>query len=164
MTQTVRDASDASGLVIEMRQMVQAGQPAPVIDDPEQLERTVSAKVATRLMAMLVAIIFATSAVPDVGPSLAKAIQAHLYAAGERPADRRVDIDQLHERVAQGRAGATQDLWDGIAKERLAVGKPHDAAGGVMGVKYHTYLVAAVRKRLLRHGSRESGAQRGAAV
>lgn len=78
MTQTLRDASNTSGLVSEMRQMVQAGQPAPVVDDPEQLERTVSAKVATLLMVMLVAIIFATSAVPDVGPSLAKVIQAHL--------------------------------------------------------------------------------------
>ncbi len=78
MSQTVRDASDTNGLVSEMRQMVQAGQPAPVIDDPEQLERTVSAKVATLLMVMLVAIIFATAAVPDVGPSLAKVIQAHL--------------------------------------------------------------------------------------
>jgi hypothetical protein len=29
-------------------------------------------------MVMLVAIIFATSAVPDLGPSLAKVIQAHL--------------------------------------------------------------------------------------
>ena len=78
MSQTVRDASDANGLVSEMRQMVQAGQPEPVVDDPEQLERTVSAKVATFLMVVLVAIIFATSAVPDVGPSLAKVIQAHL--------------------------------------------------------------------------------------
>lgn len=78
MTQTVREASDANGLVSEMRQMVQVGQPVPVVDDPEQLERTVSAKVATFLMVMLVAIIFATSAVPDVGPSLAKVIQAHL--------------------------------------------------------------------------------------
>jgi len=78
MTQTVRHASETSGLVSEMRQMVQAGQPAPVVDDPEQLERTVSAKVATFLMVMLVAIIFATSAVPDVGPSLAKVIEAHL--------------------------------------------------------------------------------------
>jgi len=78
MTQTVRHASETSGLVNEMRQMVQAGQPAPVVDDPEQLERTVTAKVATFLMVMLVAIIFATSAVPDVGPSLAKVIQAHL--------------------------------------------------------------------------------------
>jgi hypothetical protein len=78
MKQTVRGASDASGLVSEMRQMVQAGQPVPVVDDPEQLERTVSAKVATLLMVTLVAIIFATSAVPDVGPSLAKVIQAHL--------------------------------------------------------------------------------------
>ena len=78
MSQTVRDASDANGLVSEMRQMVEAGQPAPVVDDPEQLERTVSAKVATFLMVMLVAIIFATSAVPDVGPGLARVIQAHL--------------------------------------------------------------------------------------
>ena len=78
MSQTVWDASDANGLVSEMRQMVQAGQPAPVVDDPEQLERTVSAKVATFLMVMLVAIIFATSAVPDVGPGLARVIQAHL--------------------------------------------------------------------------------------
>ena len=78
MSQTVRDASDANGLVSEMRQMVQAGQPAPVVDDPEQLERTVSAKVSAFLMVILVAIIFATSAVPDVGPSLAKVIQAHL--------------------------------------------------------------------------------------
>jgi hypothetical protein len=78
MTRTVRDASDTSGLVSEMRQMVQAGQPAPVVDDPEQLERTVTAKVATVLMVTLVAIIFATSALPDVGPSLAKVIQAHL--------------------------------------------------------------------------------------
>src|ERR1700738_2222549 len=77
MIETVRSASETNGLVSEMRQMVQAGQPAPVVDDPEQLERTVSAKVATLLMVMLVAIIFATSAGPDVGPSLAKVIQAH---------------------------------------------------------------------------------------
>ncbi|HEV2012393.1 MAG TPA: hypothetical protein VGR77_00690 [Candidatus Dormibacteraeota bacterium] len=78
MTQTVRAASEAEGLVSEMRQMVQTGEPAPVVDDPERLERTVSTKVATLLMVLLVAIIFATSAVPDVGPSLAKVIQAHL--------------------------------------------------------------------------------------
>ncbi len=78
MTQTVRAASEADGLVSEMRQMVQTGEPAPIVDDPEQLERSVSAKVATFLMVLLVAIIFATSAVPDVGPSLAKVIQAHL--------------------------------------------------------------------------------------
>ena len=78
MIETVRSASETDGLVSEMRQMVQAGHPAPVVDDPERLERTVSAKVATLLMVMLVAIIFATSAVPDLGPSLAKVIQAHL--------------------------------------------------------------------------------------
>src|SRR5256885_4591996 len=90
-------------------------------------------------------------------------VEAKLPKVGERPADRRVDIDQLQERIAQRRAGATQDLWDGIAKQRLAVGNPHDAAGGVMGVKYHAYLVAAVRERLLRHRPRGSGAQPGAA-
>ena len=78
MSQTVRAASEADGLVSEMRQMVQTGEPASVVDDPERLERTVSTKVATFLMVLLVAIIFATSAVPDVGPSLAKVIQAHL--------------------------------------------------------------------------------------
>jgi hypothetical protein len=78
MTQTVRAASEAEGLVSEMRQMVQTGEPALVVDDPERLERTVSTKVATFLMVLLVMIIFLTSAVPDVGPSLAKVIQAHL--------------------------------------------------------------------------------------
>jgi hypothetical protein len=78
MTQTVRPASEAEGLVSEMRQMVQTGEPVSVVDDPERLERTVSTKVATFLMVLLVTIIFLTSAVPDVGPSLAKVIQAHL--------------------------------------------------------------------------------------
>src|SRR5256886_716831 len=47
-------------------------------DDRERLERTVSTRVATLLMVLLLMIIFVTSAVPDVGPSLAKVIQAHL--------------------------------------------------------------------------------------
>ena|GEM_PF-6786701 len=78
MTQTVRAASHTDGLVSEMRQLVQAGEPAPIVDDPERLERTVSTRVATLLMVLLVIIIFVTSAVPDVGPSLAKVIEAHL--------------------------------------------------------------------------------------
>lgn len=78
MSQKVRAATHTDGLVSEMRQLVQAGEPAPVVDDPERLERTVSTRVATLLMVLLVIIIFVTSAVPDVGPSLAKVIEAHL--------------------------------------------------------------------------------------
>jgi hypothetical protein len=79
MKETVRAASNADGLVSEMRQLVQAAAAAPVIDqDPAQVERTVSTRIATFLMVLLVTIIFATSALPDVGPSLAKVIQAHL--------------------------------------------------------------------------------------
>ncbi len=78
MNKTVRAASNADGLVSEMRQLVQSAAPAPTIDDPAQLERTVAARIATFLMVLLVMIIFATLALPDVGPSLAKVIQAHL--------------------------------------------------------------------------------------
>jgi hypothetical protein len=79
MKRTVRAASNADGLVSEMRQLVQTAATAPVIhQDPAQLERSVSTRIATFLMVLLVTIIFATSAVPDVGPSLAKLIQAHL--------------------------------------------------------------------------------------
>jgi hypothetical protein len=35
-------------------------------------------RIATVLMVLLTMIIFVTSAVPDVGPSLAKVIEAHL--------------------------------------------------------------------------------------
>jgi hypothetical protein len=78
MKQTVRAASNADGLVSKMRQLVQTAAPPPIIDDPVRLERTISARIATFLMLLLVMIIFATSALPDVGPSLAKVIQAHL--------------------------------------------------------------------------------------
>jgi hypothetical protein len=79
MKQTVRAASNADSLVSEMRQLVQTAVAGPVMpDDPAQLERTVSTRIATLLMVLLVMIIFATSALPDVGPSLAKVIQAHL--------------------------------------------------------------------------------------
>jgi hypothetical protein len=79
MKQTVRDASNADGLVSEMRQLVQTAASGVAVDqDPAQLERAVSTRIATFLMVLLVTIIFATSAVPDVGPSLAKVIQAHL--------------------------------------------------------------------------------------
>jgi len=76
--QTVRAASEADGLVNEMRQLAQAVVPGQTVDDPAYLERTITTRIATFLMVLLVTIIFATSALPDVGPSLAKAIQAHL--------------------------------------------------------------------------------------
>jgi hypothetical protein len=79
MKQTVRAASNADGLVSEMRQLIQSAAAGPILDDdPAQLERTVSTRIATLLMVLLVMIIFGTSALPDVGPSLAKVIQAHL--------------------------------------------------------------------------------------
>jgi hypothetical protein len=78
MKQTVRAASNADGMVNEMRQLAQAVVPGQTIDDPAYLERIISTRIATFLMVLLVTIIFATSAVPDVGPTLAKVIQAHL--------------------------------------------------------------------------------------
>jgi hypothetical protein len=78
MKQTVRAASNADGLVSEMRQLAQGTVPGQTMGDPAYLERTISTRIATFLMVLLVTIIFATSALPDVGPSLAKAIQAHL--------------------------------------------------------------------------------------
>lgn len=78
INRTVREASNTDGLVNQMRQMVQAGRPLFDIEDREQLERSVTARIATLLMVLLIAIIFTTSAMPDVGPSLAKVIQAHL--------------------------------------------------------------------------------------
>ena len=76
--QTVRAASETDGLVNEMRQLSQAVVPGQTIDDPAYLERMISTRIATFLMVLLLTIIFATSALPDVGPSLAKVIQAHL--------------------------------------------------------------------------------------
>jgi hypothetical protein len=76
--QTVRAASETDGMVNEMRQLAQAVVPGQTVDDPAYLERTISTRIATFLMVLLVTIIFATSALPDVGPSLAKVIQAHL--------------------------------------------------------------------------------------
>jgi hypothetical protein len=71
-------ASDAAGLVNEMRMLVQTAEPTTEIGERDQLERFVGARVATVLMVLLVMIIFVTSALPDVGPSLAKVVEAHL--------------------------------------------------------------------------------------
>jgi hypothetical protein len=76
--QTVRAASETDGLVNDMRQLAQAVVPGQTVDDPAYLERIISTRIATFLMVLLVTIIFATSALPDVGPTLAKVIQAHL--------------------------------------------------------------------------------------
>jgi hypothetical protein len=80
MKQTVRAASEADGLVSEMRQLAQAHATVPgqTIDDPGYLERAITTRIATFLMVLLVMIIFGTSALPEVGPTLAKVIQAHL--------------------------------------------------------------------------------------
>ena len=78
MTQPIRPERDASGLVSDMRQLIETAPVMPADEDREQLERTISARIATVLMMLLLMIIFVTSALPDVGPSLAKVIQAHL--------------------------------------------------------------------------------------
>jgi hypothetical protein len=79
MPQTVRAASGSDGLVSDLRHLVEGAGPGQMVaDDPAHLERAVSTRIATFLMVLLVMLIFATSAVPDVGPSLAKVIQAHL--------------------------------------------------------------------------------------
>ena len=65
-------------MVNDMRQLAQAVVPGQTVDDPAYMERAISTRIATFLMVLLVTIIFATSAVPDVGPTLAKVIQAHL--------------------------------------------------------------------------------------
>lgn len=78
MIQPLGSRHETAGLVNEMRQLIETGSIPPVAEDRAQLERTVSARIATVLMMLLVMIIFLTSAVPDVGPSLAKVIQTHL--------------------------------------------------------------------------------------
>lgn len=78
MNKSVRAASDADGVVNEMRLLVQTAEPPADSANRDQLERTVITRVATILMVLLVLIIFATSALPDVGPSLAKVVEAHL--------------------------------------------------------------------------------------
>lgn len=78
MSQSTRPGGDAAGIVSEMRQLIQTAEPVTPFEDREQLERSVSARIATLLLMLLVMIIFVTSAVPDVGPSLAKVLEAHL--------------------------------------------------------------------------------------
>ncbi len=78
MIQPVGSGNDAAGLVSGLRQQIDSASIEPAAESRAQLERIVSARIATVLMMLLLMIIFVTSAVPDVGPSLAKVIQAHL--------------------------------------------------------------------------------------
>jgi hypothetical protein len=78
MNKPMPAAGDAAGLVNDMRMLVQTAEPTIEVGDRDQLEHFVSARVATVLMVLMVMIIFVTSALPDVGPSLAKVVEAHL--------------------------------------------------------------------------------------
>jgi len=78
LTGTVRAASNADGMVSDMRLLVQGVERPAGLEDAASVERLVTSRVTTILMLLLVGIIFATSTVPDLGPSLAGAIQAHL--------------------------------------------------------------------------------------
>jgi hypothetical protein len=71
-----RGRRQAHGVVSEMRLLVQAAEAPHITYERDQLERAVSSRITTALMVLLLVIIFATSAVPDVGPSLMSAIQA----------------------------------------------------------------------------------------
>ena len=75
---TVRAASQADSLVSEMRALVQLNAPKPLPTGGTELERGVSSGVTTILMLLLVMLVFITSAVPDIGPSLAAVIRTHL--------------------------------------------------------------------------------------
>src|SRR2546430_17725154 len=58
--QTVRAASEADGLVNDMRKQAQAVGPGQTVDEPAYMERAISTRIATFLMVLLVTIIFAT--------------------------------------------------------------------------------------------------------
>ncbi|HEY0493788.1 MAG TPA: hypothetical protein VGD57_10020, partial [Candidatus Dormibacteraeota bacterium] len=58
--------------------LVQATEPRMTPVDGEDLERTVSSRVTAILMLLLLVVVFVTSAVPDIGPSLAAVFRTHL--------------------------------------------------------------------------------------
>jgi len=62
-------------VVSEMRLLVQAAEAPHLTYERDQIERALSTRITTTLMVLLLVIIFATSAIPDVGPSLMRAIQ-----------------------------------------------------------------------------------------
>ncbi|MDQ6883767.1 MAG: hypothetical protein M3077_05950 [Candidatus Dormibacteraeota bacterium] len=74
---SVRAASQADSLVNDMRgALVQAVDPTAPAEDGDQVERAVTYRVTTILMVVLLSLLFITSAVPDIGPSLASVVQA----------------------------------------------------------------------------------------
>lgn len=75
--QTVRSASQADSLISDMRALVQASEPVKAPTEGTELERIVTSRVITMLMLVLISLVLVTSAVPDIGPSLAAAVGAH---------------------------------------------------------------------------------------
>lgn len=76
--QTVRAASQADSLISDMRALVQVTEPIKVPAEGAELERIVAGRVVVALMLTLLLLVFVTSAIPDIGPSLAAAVGAHL--------------------------------------------------------------------------------------
>jgi hypothetical protein len=76
--QTVRAASQADSLISDMRALVQVTEPIKAPAEGAELERIVAGRVVIALMLTLLLLVFVTSAIPDIGPSLAAAVGAHL--------------------------------------------------------------------------------------
>ena len=76
--QTVRAASQADSLISDMRALVEATEPVKAPAEGAELERIVAGRVITVLMLTLLLLVFVTSAIPDIGPSLAAAVGAHI--------------------------------------------------------------------------------------
>ncbi len=66
------------GLVAQMRQLAQAREKAERRNEVDSEERVLSYSVSTTLMLLLVVLIFATSALPDLMPRLTNLVQARL--------------------------------------------------------------------------------------
>ncbi len=66
------------GLVAQMRQLAQTREKAEPRNEVDTEERVFSYTVSTTLMLLLVVLIFATSALPDLVPRLTNLVQARL--------------------------------------------------------------------------------------
>ena len=64
------------GLVSDMRLLMQTVEKTPRVEEALSDERIVSYRVATMLMVLLVGLIFATTALPDLMPRLAQLFHA----------------------------------------------------------------------------------------
>ncbi len=71
-------STNSQGVVREMRLLVHATENVRRPDEGEAEERLVGYTVTTALMVILVVLIFATSALPDLLPRLGNVLQAHL--------------------------------------------------------------------------------------